>query len=75
MTKQTADSGFYGGSDSKESSCNAGDLGSISGSGRSSGEANGDPCSGILAWQALVHVVSKEFIMTEQLTFRFRFSG
>ena len=30
--------GFPGGSDGKESACNAGDLGSISGLGRSSGE-------------------------------------
>ena len=33
--------GFPGGSDGKESSCNAGDPGSIPGSGRSSGEGNG----------------------------------
>ena len=31
------------GSDSKESACSAGDLGSISVSGRSSGEGNGNP--------------------------------
>ena len=30
--------GFLGGSDGKESACNAGDLGSIPGLGRSSGE-------------------------------------
>ena len=35
--------GFLGGSDSKESACNAGDLGSIPGSGRSPGEENGYP--------------------------------
>ena len=34
---------FLGGSDSKESTCNAGDLGSIPGSGRSPGEENGNP--------------------------------
>ena len=34
---------FPGGSDSKESTCNAGDLGSIHGSGRSPGEGNGYP--------------------------------
>ena len=33
--------GFPGSSDSKESTCNAGDLGSISGLGRSPGEGNG----------------------------------
>ena len=34
---------FPGGSDSKESACNAGDLGLIPGSGRSLGEGNGYP--------------------------------
>ena len=50
---------------SKESACNAGDLGSISGSGRSSGEGNGNPfqysCRENLidreAWRATVHGV------------------
>ena len=37
------DLGFPGGSNSKESACNAGDLGSIPGSGRSHGEGNGNP--------------------------------
>ena len=35
--------GFPGGIDSKKSFCNAGDLGLISGSGRSFGEGNGYP--------------------------------
>ena len=35
--------GFPGGSDSKESACNAEDLGSIPGSGRTPGEGNGYP--------------------------------
>ena len=35
--------GFPGSSDGKESACNAGDPDSISGSGRSSGEKNGNP--------------------------------
>ena len=35
--------GFPRGSDSKESACNAGDLGSIPGWGRSPGEENGNP--------------------------------
>ena len=35
--------GFPGGSDSKESTCNAGDLGSIPGLGRSSGGGHGNP--------------------------------
>ena len=34
---------FLGGSDDKESACNAGDLGLIPGSGRSPGEGNGYP--------------------------------
>ena len=37
----TADIGFPGGSDGKESACNAGDLGLIPGPGRSSEEGNG----------------------------------
>ena len=36
-------SGLYGGSDGKASACNAGDLSSIPGSGRSPGEGNGNP--------------------------------
>ena len=35
--------GFPGGSDGKASACNKGDLGSVSVSGRSSGEGNGNP--------------------------------
>ena len=35
--------GFPGGSDDKEFACNAGDLGSISGLGRSPGEGKGYP--------------------------------
>ena len=34
---------FPGGSDGKVSACNAGDLGSIPGLGRSPGEGNGNP--------------------------------
>ena len=34
---------FLGGSDGKESACNARDLGSSSGSGRSPGGGNGNP--------------------------------
>ena len=34
---------FLGGSDGKASTCNAGDPGSIPGSGRSPGEGNGNP--------------------------------
>ena len=35
--------GFSGGSDCKESTCNAGDSDSIPGSGRFPGEGNGNP--------------------------------
>ena len=35
--------GFPGGSDGKESACNAGDMCSIPGLGRFSGEGNGNP--------------------------------
>ena len=35
--------GFPGGSDGKEYTCNAGDLGLIPGLGRSPGEGNGNP--------------------------------
>ena len=56
-----------GGSDGKESACNAGDLGLSPGSGRSPGEGNGNPLqySGLEnsmdrgAWWATVHGVTK----------------
>ena len=59
--------GFSGGSDSEESACNAGNLGSIPKLGRSSGEQNGNPlqysCLGNPmdrgAWRATVHRVTK----------------
>ena len=59
--------GFPGGSVGKASACNAGDLGSIHGSGRSPGEGHGNPlqCSCLEnpmdqgAWQATVHRVAK----------------
>ena len=55
------------GSDGEESACNAGDLGSIPGSERSSREGNGYPlpCSCLEestdrgAWRAIIHVVTK----------------
>ena len=40
---ETIYDGFPGGSDGKESACNAGDLVSIPGSGRSPGDGNGNP--------------------------------
>ena len=59
--------GFPGGSDGKESACNARDLGSIPGLGRSPGEGNSYPLqnSGLEnsmdrgASQAVVHGVAK----------------
>ena len=42
---------FPGGSDGKESACNAGDLDSIPRLGRSPGEGNGTVHSSILAWR------------------------
>ena len=68
--------GFPGGSDSKESACNAGDLGSIPGLGISSEEGHGNPlqysCLERIpmdrgAWQATVHGVA-ESAMTERLS-------
>ena len=68
--------GFPDGSDGKESSCNAGDPGSILGSGRSPGEGNGYPFQYSCLknfmrrgnWWAIVHGGHKELNMTEQLT-------
>ena len=59
--------GFPGDSDSEESACNAEDLGSILGSGRSSGEGNGNTFQYSClenamdrgAWQATVYWVAK----------------
>ena len=48
--------GFTGGSESKQSACNAGEPGSISGLGRSPGEGNGHPPHYSAAWWAAVHV-------------------
>ena len=41
--QQQQQQGFPGSSDGKETACNAGDQGSISGSGRSPGVGNGNP--------------------------------
>ena len=59
--------GFLGGPDGKESVCNAGDLGSVPGLDRSSGEGNGSPLHYSClensmdrgAWQVTVHWVAK----------------
>ena len=68
--------GFPGGSDGKESACNAGDLGSIPELGRSPGEWNGYPFQyscvenpmDRATWWATVHGV-QELDTTECLTF------
>ena len=62
--------GFLGGSDSKESACNAGDTGSIPELGRSSGEGNSTPLQDSClrnpmdrgSWWAAVHRVTKSRI-------------
>ena len=53
--------GFPGGSDGKESACNAGDLGSVPGLGRSPGEGNGYPLQYCLenSMDCIVHGVAK----------------
>ena len=63
---------FPGGSDSKESACNAEDLDLIPGSGRTPGEGSGNPLLYSClekpmdreAWQTTVHGVAKELDMT-----------
>ena len=49
--------GFPGGSDGKESACNAGDLGSIPGLGISPGEGHGNPLQ--YSWASLVAQLAK----------------
>ena len=67
---------FPGGSDGKASVYNAGDLGSIPGSGRSPGEGNGNPLQYSCpenqmdrgAWWATVHGVSKSWTQMSDFT-------
>ena len=69
--------GFHGGSDGKESACNAGDLGLIPGLGRSRGEGNGYPrqysalenSTDRGAWWATVHGVAKSQTQLSDFTF------
>ena len=71
--------GFPSSSVGKESAYNAGDLGLIPGSGRSSGEGNGNPaqysCLENLmdrgAWQATVRGVTKSWTRLRNYTFTF----
>ena len=68
-----------GGSEVKVSACNAGDLGSIPGSGRSPGEGNGNPLQYPCqenpmdggAWWATVHRVAKSRTQLSDFTFTF----
>ena len=65
-----------GGSEIKASACNAGDLGSIPGSGRSPGEGNGNPLQYSClenpmdgwAWWATVHRVTKSWTRLSNFT-------
>ena len=65
-----------GGSEVKTSACNAGDLGSIPGSGRSPGEGNGNPLQYSClenpmdggAWWATVHGVAKSWTRLSDFT-------
>ena len=73
-------SGFPCGLDGKASACNAGDLGSIPGSGRSPGEGNGNPLQYSClensmdggAWWTTVHGVAKSRTRNN-FTFTFHF--
>ena len=72
---------FPGGSDGKESACNAGDLGSIPGSGRYAGERNGNPLQyscleNVMdrgAWQATFHGIAKSQTRLSDYHFPFHF--
>ena len=68
--------GFPGGSEVKASACNAGDLGSIPGLGRSPGEGNGNPLQYSClknpmdggAWWGTVHRVAKSWTRLSDFT-------
>ena len=68
--------GFPGGSEVKASACNAGDLDSIPGLGRSPGEGNGNPLQYSClenpmdggAWWATVHRVPKSWTRLSDFT-------
>ena len=67
---------FLGGWDGKASACSVGDLGSISGSGRSPGEGNGNPVQYSClenptdggAWWATVHGAAKSWTLLSDFT-------
>ena len=68
--------GFPGGSDGKESACNAGDLGLIPGLRRSPGGRHGNPLQysclenpmDRAAWRAIIHGVAKSWTRLKQLS-------
>ena len=68
--------GAYGGSDIKESICNAGELGSVPGLGRSPGEGHGNQLQYSClenpmdrgAWRATVHRVAKSWTRMKRLS-------
>ena len=70
-------------SEVKASACNAGDMGSIPGSGRSPGEGNGNPLQHSClenpmdrgAWWATVHGVTKSQTRLSDFTFPLRQRG
>ena len=72
---------FPGGSDGKESACNAGDLGLIPGLERSPGEGNGNPLQYSClehftdrgAWWTTVHGVAKSWTQGSNSCFHFHF--
>ena len=74
--------GFPRGSASKESACNAGDLGLIPGLGRSPGEGNGNPLQYSClenpmdwgAWWATDHRVTKSWTQLSDFTFTSHFT-
>ena len=74
---------FAGGSDGKESAYNAGDPGSIPGSGRSPGEGNGNPLQYSCLenptdggdWWATAHGVAKSWTRLSDITFTFTLSA
>ena len=77
ISYQIIRSAYLGGSDGKESACNAGDPGSIPGSGKSPGERNGYPLLYSClensmdrgAWWATVHGVAKSQTQLSDLYF------
>ena len=71
--------GFPGGSDGKDSACNAGGQSSIPGSGRSPEEGNGNPLQDSClenpmdrgAWRAIGHRIAKSWIWLTDYSFTF----